>query len=118
MFVPYCKQRLFIGAPLSFSQKIGKLLSGSQNNFPIIKNDWTLPAAMVANFFTMLDQFYTWQSEMNQDIRRDRAHEYRLIDYTLIHGGGFWSTIVTHIRRTLTGDRTLPEPGIQFCPCI
>jgi len=55
MFVPYRKQRLLVSAPLGLSQKIGKLLPGSQNNLPVIKNDWALPAAMVANFFVMLD---------------------------------------------------------------
>jgi hypothetical protein len=55
MFVPYCKQRLFVGTPLGLSQKIGKLLPGSQNNLPVVKNNWTLPATMVANFFVMLD---------------------------------------------------------------
>jgi hypothetical protein len=74
MFVPYCKQRLFIGAPLSFSQKIGKLLSGSQNNFPVIKNYWTLPAAMVANFFAMLDQFYAWQGRQVRIFHPDTLH--------------------------------------------
>jgi hypothetical protein len=40
------------------------------------------------------------------------------IDYTLIHQGLFWSTIVKHIRMILIGNCIIPATGTRLLPAF
>jgi len=58
VLVPYRKKRLLIGTSLSLSQKIRKLLPGSQINLPVVKiTDGQLYRQWYQTFFVMPDQF-------------------------------------------------------------